>query len=50
VEFLGMLHMIAEAMPDGLQVSIECRLLRGGPEVTVTATWDLSSPDVAKGR
>ena len=50
VGFLAMLEMIEAAMPDGVQVSIDCRLRRGGPEVTVTATWDLSSLDVAEGR
>jgi hypothetical protein len=42
-EFLEILEVIGAAIPNGVQVSIGCRLRSGGPEVAVTATWDLSS-------
>jgi hypothetical protein len=48
-EFLEMLEVIGAAMPNCVQVSIDCRLLRGGPEVTVTTTWDVSSLSFASG-
>ncbi|HEY2704066.1 MAG TPA: hypothetical protein VGL20_10275 [Candidatus Dormibacteraeota bacterium] len=49
-EFLEMLAVMGAAMPDGVRVSIDCRLLRGVSEVAVTATWDLDSLDAAVSR
>jgi hypothetical protein len=46
-EFLEMLDVMGAAMPNAVQVSIGCRLGRGGPEVAVTATWDSQSKVVA---
>lgn len=48
--FLEMLDVMGAALPDGVQVSIDCRLRRGGPEVAVTATWELSALSRAAGR
>src|SRR5207302_1963306 len=37
-DLLEMIEVIGAAMPDGVRVSIGCRLRRGAPEVAVTAT------------
>jgi hypothetical protein len=49
-EFLEMLEVIGAAMPEGVLVSIGCRLRPGGPEVAVTATWDFSPFALAEGQ